>query len=158
MPKALVSYYSRTGNTKKMAARIAEVLESQGLEVDLKTVEDTAPADLLSYDCIVLGSPTYYGTMAWELKKLLDESVKFHGKLRGKVGGAFTSSANIGGGNETTVLDILQALLIHGMVVQGDHRFDHYGPVSIGRPDKRSLDCCEAHAKNLAALTKKLFP
>jgi len=63
MPKALVSYYSRTGNTKKMAARIAEVLESQGLEVDLKTVEDTAPADLLGYDCIVLGSPTYYGTM-----------------------------------------------------------------------------------------------
>jgi len=98
MPKALVSYYSRTGNTKRMAARIAEVLEAQGLEVDLKTVEDTAPADLLGYDCIVLGSPTYYGTMAWELKKLLDESVKFHGKLRGKVGGAFTSSANIGGG------------------------------------------------------------
>jgi multimeric flavodoxin WrbA len=63
------------------------------------------------------GSPTYYGTMAWELKKLLDESVKFHGKLRGKVGGAFTSSANVGGGNETTVLDILKALLIHGMVV-----------------------------------------
>jgi len=158
MPKALVSYYSRTGNTKKMAARIAEVLESEGLHVDLKKVEDTAPADLLNYDCIVLGSPTYYGNMAWEMKKLLDESVKFHGKLRGKVGGAFPSSANIGGGNETRVLDILQALLIHGMVVRGDHRFDHYGPVSIGRPDKRSLDCCEAHAKNLAALTIKLFP
>ena len=157
MPKALVSYYSRTGNTKKMAARIAEVLESEGLHVDLKKVEDTAPADLLNYECIVLGSPTYYGNMAWEMKKLLDESVKFHGKLRGKVGGAFPSSANIGGGNETTVLDILQALLIHGMVVRGDHRFDHYGPVSIGRPDKRSLDCCEAHAKNLAALTIKLF-
>ena len=158
MSKALVSYYSRTGNTKKMAARLAAALESHGVEVDLKTVENTSPADLLGYDCIVLGSPTYYGTMAWELKKLLDESVKFHGKLRGKVGGAFTSSANIGGGNETTVLVILQALLIHGMVVQGDHRFDHYGPVSIGRPDRRSLDCCEAHAKNLAALTKKLFP
>ncbi len=41
--------------------------------------------------------------------------------------------------------------------VSGD-RFDHYGPVSIGRPDKRSLDCCGSHAKNLAALTKKLFP
>jgi NAD(P)H dehydrogenase (quinone) len=157
MPKALVCYYSRTGNTKKMAARIAEVLESQGLEVDLKTTANTAPADLLGYDCIVLGSPTYYGGMAWEMKKLLDESVKFHGKLRGKVGGAFTSSANIGGGNETTVLDILHALLIHGMIIRGDHRFDHYGPVSIGRPDKRALDCCEAHAKNLAALTKKLF-
>ena len=158
MAKALVCYYSRTGNTKKMAARMAEVLAAEGLEVDLRKVGETAAADLPGYDCIVLGSPTYYGTMAWELKKLLDESVKFHGKLRGKVGGAFTSSANVGGGNETTVLDIVQALLIHGMVVRGDHRFDHYGPVAIGRPDKRALDCCESHAKNLAALTRKLFP
>lgn len=158
MPKALVCYYSRTGNTKKMAVHIAEALESQGLVVDLKRVEDTAPSDLLGYECVVLGSPTYYGSMAYEMKKLLDESVKFHGKLRGKVGGAFASSANIGGGNETTVLDLVHALLIHGMVVQGHHQFDHYGPVSIGRPDKRALDCCEAHAKNLAALTKKLFP
>jgi NAD(P)H dehydrogenase (quinone) len=157
MPKALVLYYSRTGNTKKMAARIAAVLESQGLEVDLKPVSEVTAADLPGYDAIVLGSPTYYGTMAWELKKLLDESVKYHGKLKGKVGGAFASSANIGGGNETTVLDILHALLIHGMIVQGDSRYDHYGPVSIGRPDKRALDCCESHARNLAALTKKVF-
>jgi NAD(P)H dehydrogenase (quinone) len=158
MPKALVAYYSRTGNTRKMAARIAETLEAEGLEVDLKKVEDTAAGDLVGYDCIILGSPTYYGTMAWEVKRLLDESVKFHGRLRGKVGGAFTSSANIGGGNETTILDILQALLIHGMIVRGDHRFDHYGPVAIGRPDKRALECCEGHARNLAALAKKLFP
>jgi len=157
MPKALVCYYSRTGNTQKLAARMAEVLTEEGLETDLKKVEETAAADLLGYDCIVLGSPTYYGTMAWEMKKLLDESVKFHGKLKGKVGGAFTSSANIGGGNETTILDIVQALLIHGMVVRGDHRFDHYGPVAIGRPDRRALDCAAAHARNLAALTKKLF-
>ena len=157
MPKALVSYYSRTGNTKKMAARIAEVLESQGLAVDLKTVEETAPAMLLGYDCIVLGSPTYYGTMAWELKKLLDESVKFHGKLRGKVGGAFTSSANIGGGNETTIGDILHALLIHGLIVQGEPTGDHYGPVAIGRPDARAFRVCDQYARNLAALTLKLF-
>jgi NAD(P)H dehydrogenase (quinone) len=158
MAKALVCYYSRTGNTKKLAARIAEVLAAEGLDTDLRKVEETAAADLLGYDCIVLGSPTYYGTMAWEMKKLLDESVKFHGKLRGKVGGAFTSSANIGGGNETTVLDLLHALLIHGMVVRGDHRYDHYGPVAIGRPDKRAFACAEAHARNLAALAQKLFP
>ena len=156
MPKALVSYYSRTGNTKKMAARIAGVLESQGLETDLKTVAGTSPADLLGYDCIVLGSPTYYGTMAWELKKLLDESVKFHGKLRGKVGGAFTSSANIGGGNETTVLAILEALLIHGMVVCGDSEGDHYGPVSIEKPDARAEKVCVRYGKRVAVLTKKL--
>lgn len=158
MAKALVGYYSRTGNTQKMAVRIAEVLRAEGLETDLKKVQEIEAKDLLGYEAIVFGSPTYYGTMSWELKKLLDESVKFHGKLRGRVGGAFTSSANIGGGNETTVLDILKALLIHGMVVRGDHHGDHYGPVAIGKPDKRALDGCESYAKNLASVVKKLFP
>jgi NAD(P)H dehydrogenase (quinone) len=158
MAKALVCYYSRTGNTEKMAVKIAAILKAEGLDVDLKKVEKTAVDDLLHYDCLLFGSPTYYGSMAWPIKKLLDESVKFHGKLRGKVGGAFSSSANVGGGNETTILDILNALLIHGMVVRGDYRGDHYGPVSIGRPDKRALNCCESYAKNVAALAKQLFP
>jgi NAD(P)H dehydrogenase (quinone) len=158
MAKALVCYYSVTHNTEKMAARIADVLKSEGLDVDLKKVTDTKVDELLHYDCLIFGSPTYYGSMAWPIKKLLDESVKFHGKLRGRVGGAFASSANIGGGNETTILDMLNALLIHGMVVRGDHQRDHYGPVSIGRPDKRSLTCCESYAKNVAWLVKKLFP
>lgn len=158
MAKALVCYYSVTRNTEKMAVRIAEVMREAGIEVDLRKVEDTGVDDLLAYDGLVFGSPTYYGSMAWPLKKLLDESVKHHGRLRGKVGGAFASSANIGGGNETTILDILNALLIHGMVVRGDHRHDHYGPVSIGRPDKRALTCCESYAKNVAELIKKLVP
>jgi NAD(P)H dehydrogenase (quinone) len=158
MARALICYYSVTHNTEKMAGRIADVLRGQGLDVDLKKVEDTALDDLLKYECLLFGSPTYYGSMAWPIKKLLDESVKFHGKLRGKVGGAFSSSANVGGGNETTILDILKALLIHGMVVRGDYRGDHYGPVSIGRPDNRALKCCESYARNVAALVKKLFP
>ena len=156
MARVLVCYYSRTGNTRKMAARIAEALEKEGLEVALKKVADTEAGELLDYDGLVFGSPTYYGTMAWELKKLLDESVKFHGKLRGRVGGAFTSSANIGGGNETTVLDILKAFLIHGMVVVGVHTGDHYGPVAIGKPDARAFRSADSYARNLAALVKKL--
>jgi NAD(P)H dehydrogenase (quinone) len=157
MPKALVCYYSRSRNTEKMAVRIAEVLNEKGLPADLKKAEDVPPAELLAYDCLVFGSPTYYGTMAWPLKKLIDESVKHHGKLKGKVGGAFTSSGNLAGGNETTILDILKALMIHGMIVQGDHQGDHYGPVAVGRPDARSLKSCEKYAEKLAALTKKLF-
>jgi NAD(P)H dehydrogenase (quinone) len=140
-----------------MAEKIREVFKNEGLETDLKTVMDIRAEELLQYDCIVMGSPTYYGTMAAEMKQLIDESVKFHGKLKGKVGGAFSTAANIGGGNETTILDILGAMLIHGMVIQGDPKGDHYGPVSIGAPDERSLKCCERLAQNLSALTKKLF-
>jgi NAD(P)H dehydrogenase (quinone) len=140
-----------------MAEKIYEVFQKEGLETDLKTVMDIRAEELLQYDCIVLGSPTYYGTMAAEMKHLIDESVMFHGKLKGKVGGAFSTAANIGGGNETTILDILGAMLIHGMVIQGDPKGDHDGPVSIGAPDERSLKCCERLAQNLSALTKKLF-
>jgi NAD(P)H dehydrogenase (quinone) len=158
MAKILVCYYSKTGNTEKMANKIADEMKSQDFSVDLKKVEETDVDDLLDYDCIILGSPTYYGSMAWPIKKLLDESVKFHGQLSGKIGGAFSSAANVGGGNETTILDMLNALLIHGMVVRGDHRGDHYGPVSIGFPDERALECCEQYAANLSDLVKKLFP
>jgi len=140
-----------------MAQIIAKKMEEQDLAVDLKRVEQTRIDDLLEYDCLILGSPTYYGSMAWPIKKLLDDSVKFHGRLKGKVGGAFSSAANVGGGNETTILDMLNALLIHGMIIRGDHRGDHYGPVSIDYPDERALACCRQYAENLAELVKKLF-
>jgi NAD(P)H dehydrogenase (quinone) len=157
MARALVLFDSRTGHTEKMAVKISETMNAKGLSTDLKKIETVLPADLLAYDCLVIGSPTYYGTMTWRIKKLLDESVKHHGKLKGKVGGAFTSSGNLAGGNETTVLDILNALLIHGMIVQGDPQGDHYGPVSVGKPDARSLRSCERYAEKLVRLTGKLF-
>ena len=156
MAKVLLVYYSRSGNTAQMAEHIKEGLEKGGLETVSKAVADTAPEELLEYDAIVMGSPTYYGTMAAELKKLLDDSVKYHGKLDGKVGGAFTSSGALAGGNETTVVDILRALLVHGMVVQGDPRSDHYGPVAIGKPDERSRKACVRYGERVAALTLRL--
>ena len=157
MAKAIVVYYSRTGNTERMAELIRQGIGGTGVEVDLKKVSDIKPETLLGYDAIVIGSPTYYGNMAKECKELLDESVKFHGKLDGKVGGAFSSSANIGGGNETTIVAVLQALLIHGMIVQGDAKGDHYGPVAINAPDERAEKECIRYGERIGQLTKKLF-
>ncbi|MBS3763896.1 MAG: NAD(P)H-dependent oxidoreductase, partial [Planctomycetes bacterium] len=114
------------------------------------------PDDLLKYDGIIIGSPTYYGDMCYEVKELLDASVKYHGKLTGKVGGAFASSANIGGGNETTIMSILQALLIHGMIVEGTADGDHYGPVSIGAPEERAISQCRELGERVARLAIKL--
>ena len=111
--------------------------------------------ELLQYGAIIIGSPTYYGSMCFEVKKLLDESVKFHGKLDGKIGAAFSSSANIGGGNETTILDILNAMLIHGMIIQGDPQGDHYGPVAIGAPDARAAKQCVRLGSRVAQLLKR---
>jgi NAD(P)H dehydrogenase (quinone) len=157
MSKIIVLYYSRTGNTKKMAESVAEGIKKEGVEVTLKNVSHTQASELLNYEGIIIGSPTYYGTMATDIKKLLDDSVEFHGRLEGKVGAAFSSSANIAGGNETTILDILNAMLIHGMIIQGDPQGDHYGPVAIGAPDNRTTKECVRMGQRVAKLVKKIF-
>jgi len=157
MSKVIIIYYSRTGNTKSMAELIEKEINEQGVDVDCKPVDQVKIEELVSYDGIIIGSPTYYGSMAGEIKILLDKSVKLHGKLTGKLGGAFTSSANIGGGNETTILDILKAFLIHGMVIQGDYRGDHYGPVAIGKLDSRSSSQCRNFSSNYCRLLNKLI-
>jgi len=157
MAKAIVIYYSRSGNTKQMAEIITSAMNEAGLSTDCKSVEKVKAEDLLKYDAIVVGSPTYYGHMAGPIKQLFDEAVSFHGKLDGKVGAAFSSAANIGGGNETTIMGIIEAMLIAGMVVHGDPQGDHYGPVSIGTPDQRVKKQCSRRGKRIAELTEKLF-
>jgi NAD(P)H dehydrogenase (quinone) len=156
MAKILILYYSRTGNTEEMIEYVEKGIKKEGVDVEIKKVQDVSPEVMLDYDGIIIGSPTYYGTMAAEVKQLIDESVKFHGDLAGKPGGAFTSAANLGGGNETTIIDILKAMLIHGMVIQGDPKGDHYGPVAIGRPDERAKGECTRFGENMAKLVKRL--
>jgi NAD(P)H dehydrogenase (quinone) len=157
VPKVLIIYYSRTGNTQKMAEIVAEgAREVPDAEVDVRPVDECSVEDMLGADAIIMGSPVYYGSMAAELKKLIDESVSHHGQLAGKVGGAFASSGGPGGGNETTIMDILKCWLIHGMIVQGDAGGDHYGPIAVGAPDDRSRGECLKLGKSVAALADRL--
>lgn len=156
MAKVLIVYYSRSGRVEKMANIVKDGVASENIDITCKKVSDVTVEELLDYDGIIVGSPTYYGTMAAEIKKLFDESVKLHGKLQGKVGGAFTSSGNIGGGNETTIMDILKCMLIHGMVIRGTPEGDHYGPVAIGETDDRAQEECIQLGKRVAQLIKTL--
>jgi len=139
-----------------MAEMVSKGAETERAEVDLMDVKDTVAEELMDYDCIILGSPVYYGSCAAPIKELVDESVRFHRKLEGKVGGAFSSSAYIGGGNETTIMGILQMLMIHGMMVKGNARGNHYGPVSVGKPDNKVEKECMAYGRDLVKLTKRL--
>jgi len=157
MLKILIGYYSRTGNTRKMAELIARGVKKEGVETTVKDVRKIKPSELLQYHGIIIGSPTYYGLMAAEVKKLFDDSVKYHGQLTGKVGGAFTSSGGVACGAETTILSILKAFLIHGMIIAGDASAYHYGPAALEAPDKKVAVACEIYGHKIARLTKKLF-
>jgi len=157
MAKILVVYDSKTGNTEKMAFAIADgAKQISNIKVVVKKVDKTSLEDLERADGIVMGSPTYYGQMSAKLKALIDNSVKIHGKLEGKVGAAFASSGGTATGAETTILSILQAMLIHGMIVQGRANDKHYGAAAVGSPRKKGIESCQELGKRVANLVKIL--
>ncbi|XHH09027.1 MAG: flavodoxin family protein [Candidatus Bathyarchaeia archaeon] len=158
MAKILIVYDSRTGHTEKMASAVAKGVEKTGAEVTVKKANQTTPQDLLAVDGIIMGSPVYFGQMSMNLKRLVDDSVSVFHKLEGKVGGAFASSGGLASGGETTLLSVIEAMLIHGMIVQGKSEGMHYG-VSVGdQPTQEDLAECETLGSRVAALTLKLYP
>jgi len=157
MPKVLIVYDSRTGNTALMAKAIGEGVKEAGLNVEVKKVEDTSLDDLMKADGIVMGTPTHFCTMSDKLKALIDKSIEIYpDKLQNKVGAAFTSSGEIAGGNETTLLSIVQAMFMHRMVVVG-HQSGSFGAVSVGKPDKNCLSDCRQFGKRISSFTKRLI-
>jgi len=141
MTKVLVLYYSTYGHIEQMAYAVADGVRDAGAEVVVKRVpelmpEDVArksgvkleqkaplamPAELAEYDAILIGAPTRFGAIASQMRNFLDQTggLWFEGKLIGKVGSLFTSTATQHGGQESTLLSGLTYFLHQGMVVVG---------------------------------------
>jgi len=155
--RVTIVYDSRTGNTEKMALAVADgARKVKGTEVVLLKVDKAKPKDLTEADAIIFGSPTYYGNMSGKMKSFIDRTNSVHGKLKGKVGGAFTSSGDTACGAETTVLSMLEAMLIHGMVVQGRYDNKHYGPTAVESPNPKEKASCKELGERVARLAVAL--
>lgn len=141
MTKVLVLYYSSYGHVERMAGAVAEGVREAGADAIIKRVPELVPEEvarksgfkldqpapiasveeLADYDAIVIGTPTRFGNMAAQMKNFLDQTggLWAQGKLIGKVGSVFTSTASQHGGQETTLTTTQIVLLHHGMVVVG---------------------------------------
>lgn len=142
MPKVLVLYHSTYGHIEQMAEAVAAgAREVDGAVVDIKRVPELVPEelarasgykldqaapiatvdDLPNYDAIIIGAGTRFGTVASQMRNFLDQTggIWAKGALVGKVGGAFTATATQHGGQETTLIGLIQTLLHHGLVVSG---------------------------------------
>jgi NAD(P)H dehydrogenase (quinone) len=197
MAKVLVLYYSSWGHIEEMAAAVAEGARSAGAEVTVKRVPElvpdevakaahykidqaapvATPNDLADYDAIVFGTPTRFGNMAAQMKNFLDQTggLWAQGKLVGKVGSVFTSTATQHGGQESTILSTHTVLLHHGMVIvglpyafQGQTGVDEvkggspYGASTISdgdgsrRPSKVELDGARWQGRHVAEIAARL--
>ena len=155
----LVLYFSKSGNTRKLAEAIAKgVEEVEGVKAVLKKTSEVAKEDFSASEGIIAGSPVYFGLMAAELKKIFDDFVGVRKKMEGKIGAAFTTSGDPSGGKETTMMSIIQVLLIYGMAIVGDpmSATGHYGVACVGEPDAKTEENGMRLGNRVAELAKKL--
>jgi NAD(P)H dehydrogenase (quinone) len=200
--KLLVLFYSTYGHVYRMAKAIAEgAREVAGVDVVVKRVPETLPpevivamgaveaqksfaevpvatvSDLAEADAVIFGTPTRFGNMTGQMRQFLDGTggLWAQGKLVGKVGSVFTSTATQHGGQESTILSFHTTLLHHGMVVvglpyafEGQTRIDEltgcspYGASTIAggkgerMPSDNELAGARYQGRHVAQIAKKL--
>ncbi|MFO7838457.1 MAG: NAD(P)H-dependent oxidoreductase [Desulfosalsimonadaceae bacterium] len=155
----LVLYYSKGGNTRKLAEAVAEGVNSvEGADAVMKSTGEVAQDDFLAADAVIAGSPVYFGVMAADLKRVFDEFIGTRKKMEGKVGAVFATSGDPTGGKETTMMSIIQCLMIYGMIIVGDpmEATGHYGTACSGTPDSDALDNAKKLGRRVAGVTRKL--
>jgi NAD(P)H dehydrogenase (quinone) len=197
MAKILVLYYSMYGHIERMAGAVAEGARGTGAEVAVKRVPELVPQEVLEksgaklnqpaplassqeldqYDAIIIGCPTRYGRMAAQMAQFWDQTggLWAQGRLIGKVGSAFTSTASQHGGQETTLMAIHTMLFHQGMVLVGLPysaaglvRLDEitggspYGATTIAsgkgerQPSENELELARFQGRHVAGVTAKL--
>jgi NAD(P)H dehydrogenase (quinone) len=200
--KVLVLFYSMYGHVYRMAQAVAEgAREVPGVEVVIKRVPETLTPDVIKSmgatdaqkvyadvpvasvndlaeaDAIIFGTPTRFGNMSGQMRQFLDATggLWAQGKLVGKVGSVFASTATQHGGQESTILSFHITLLHHGMVIvglpyafQGQTRIDEitggspYGASTIAggqgerMPSDNELAAARYQGKHVAQIAKKL--
>lgn len=198
MSKILVLYYSSYGHIETMAGAVAEGAASvAGTEVTIKRVPETVPeevakasyfkldqaapvatvAELADYDAIIFGVPTRFGRMSSQMASFLDQTggLWAQGKLIGKVGSVFASTATQHGGQETTIISTIVNLLHHGMVIVGLPYSEQrqmtlseisggspYGATTISagdgsrQPSENELEMAKSQGRHVAEIAAKL--
>jgi len=156
--QVLILFYSKGGNTRRLAEAIADGVREAGAEAVLRNTDEVRKKDFLDAEGIIAGSPVYFGVMAHQLKKVFDEFVSTRRKMENKVGAAFATGGYHTGGKETTIFSILQCMLIYGMIIVGDpmEASGHYGVGCVGAPDEAAVDEGFKLGKRVAELCNKL--
>ena len=158
--KMMVLYYSKTGNTKKMADVIAQGMERvPGVQAKTCSIEDVDEAWARESKCIVLGSPIYMASVCAAVKAWLEGPCK-RCELAGKVGGAFANYLH--GGGELGIRLILDHMMVHGMLTYSGggaygNPIIHLGPVALGGHLEESTETFLLYGERMAKKTVQLF-
>ncbi len=147
----LIVYFSGEGSTRRMAEEICKGAEQTGVQAEVKNVEECKLDDLVEADGIVVGSPTYFSNVAWQIKKFIDESIELYRKeyaLRGKVGGCFTSAGTRKDGKDCIRLLELTFGFHHRMKIVPGIIF------TSGDEETQVSEICQQYGEKIASCLK----
>ncbi len=159
--KASIIYHSVTGNTKIMAELVKQGCEKiKGAEARCFSLEETDNDYISGSKAVILGAPTYEGSVSWQMKRFLDEPPV---DLAGKLGGVFASQNWPGGGGASFAeMTMIAGMLVRGMLIYSGgiaegKPFLHFGAVSERAPEGLYADRCVKLGENIARKAVRLF-
>lgn len=164
--KFSIVYFSKSGNTEKVASFIREgIADLDANKTDVKLMnlaaEETVDSDFIrESSAVIIGSPTYSGSLAWQLKKWFD--TESGSLLTGKLGAAFATAKYVQGGPGIAIDNILQHMLVKGMLVYSSGTalglpYIHYGPIAFKGELDNSRDLFFTFGKRIAEKAAELF-
>ncbi len=157
-----VLYFSKTGNTQKMAEVIAAGMRSvDGAAAKAFSIHDLDEIWVKDSRCIVVGSPIYMADVCGEIKTWLEGPSRQYG-MAGKIGGAFATADYIHGGGELGVRTILDHMMVLGMLAfSGGGSMGkpviHLGPVALSDHLEHSRTTFETYGRRMAQKTLEIF-
>ena len=160
--KMTVLYYSKSGNTEKMANMIAEGMNCvEGAEAKAFSIDAVDLDWAKESRCIVLGTPTYMADVAGVTKTYLESGLR-QCEPAGKIGGAFATARYIYGGGEIGLQTILTHMMVSGMLTySGGGALGmpviHLGPVAIGDRLEESEETFRIYGQRMAQKAAELF-
>jgi NAD(P)H dehydrogenase (quinone) len=167
--RILISYYSETGFTEKLAQTIGKGAASvSGVEVTVRKTTDVKDEDIPGYDGILLGTPVQWSNAATEARRFLDRvgaalwKAKVYGD--GRTAGAFCTGGGVAMGKDIARLSILSAFLTMRFTVIGgvdDQGFGTLGPEATTGPadpglSERELEEGRQFGERFARMTRQI--
>jgi len=158
--KIAVIYHSETGNTARIAERIAEGARTiPGTEARLMGLDGIDEAFLAEARAMVIGCPVYAGGLSWQMKRWLDTTKL---KLAGKLGSVFATENHVGGGADIAELSMAAGLLVRGCLVYAAGAslgapFTHFGAVAVKDGDEAQKERARVLGSRVAEKARELW-
>lgn len=162
--KISIIYVSQTGSTEEAAEYIQDGILAKYpfIQVKLMNIRENEMdmEFLVQSQAVIFGTPVYFSSMSWELKKWFDHSFRID--LKGKLGAAFVTAQSPTGGVDTAVMEVLRHMLVKGMLIfsgtgqDPEHKFQ-IGAVGIGKNIQQSGGQFEKFGECVARTAVDLF-